>query len=47
MHTVAFSRAYRNGEHWRDTKSFRHQDLLALGQLVLDAYYWLSKENKK
>jgi hypothetical protein len=42
MYTVTISRSYRSGEEWRDSRSFRFDDLPIIAKLMFDAHTYIS-----
>jgi hypothetical protein len=41
LHTVTFSRNYRNEEGWQKTKTLRQQDIPVLIHALQKAYSWI------
>jgi len=46
VHSVTFTRVYRQGEEFRDSTSFGRFDLLAIARLAQDAYAFLSQQER-
>jgi hypothetical protein len=40
---VTIRRRYKDGEEWKDAKSFSADDLLPAAELCRDAYAWIKK----
>lgn len=41
MYNVTFTRSYKDGDDWRDSSSFGHEDLLVLGKVANDCHTWI------
>jgi hypothetical protein len=46
QYSVTFRRRYKDGEEWKDSHSYGHDDLLALGELARDAYRWIGQRRR-
>lgn len=47
FHTVTFSRAYRDGDAWKSSASYRFAHLLALAFCVAEAQVWIFASERK
>ena len=45
MLNVSVSRLYRDGESWKESHSFGHDDLPVLLLALQDAYFWIRNQN--
>lgn len=45
MFNVTVSRLYREGESWKETHSFGHDDLPVLALALQDAYFWIRSQD--
>jgi hypothetical protein len=41
-----YSRAYKDGEEWKDVNSYGEDDVLPMGELFRDAYAWIRKQKQ-
>lgn len=46
FHSVTFSRSYKKNEEWKNTDSFRAEDLLLLSKTAEKAFDWLYENDK-
>ena len=44
MYNVTVTRAYRDGEGWRDSHSFGYDDLMNVAKLLYDAHSFITAE---
>ena len=44
--TVSFSRRFRQGEEWKESKSFHRNDLPTLAKVANDAHTWIQEQEK-
>lgn len=44
--TVTFSRRFRQGEEWKESKSFHRNDLPILAKIANDAHTWIQGQEK-
>ena len=44
--TVSFSRRFRQGEEWKESKSFHRNDLPTLAKVANDAHTWIQGQEK-
>ena len=47
MYTVTITRAFKQGEEWRDSHSFGYDDVLIVAKLMYDAHSFISIERAK
>lgn len=45
MYNVTVSRLYREGETWKESHSFGHDDLPVLALALQDAYFWIHNQD--
>lgn len=45
MYNVTASRLYREGESWKESHSFGHDDLPVLALALQDAYFWIRSQD--
>ena len=44
MFNVTISRLYRDGESWKESHSFGHDDLPVIALALQDAYFWIRNQ---
>lgn len=44
---VSLKRSYKDGNDWKDTKSFRAQDLPHVAVALQQAYLWIQEQQQK
>jgi len=42
IHNVTFERSYKDGDEWKSTQSFGHDDLLKVAKLADQAHSWIT-----
>ena len=47
MFNVTITRAYRQGEEWRDSSSFGYDDLMNVAKLMYDAHSFISAQKAR
>jgi hypothetical protein len=47
MYNVTVSRRFKDGEDWKDSRSFGFQDLLTLSKALVDAHTFISAQESK
>ena len=47
MYNVTFSRAYKEGERWKDSSSFGQDDLLVLAKAMNDAHTFIHQQRSE
>jgi hypothetical protein len=47
MYNVTVSRRFKDGEDWKDSRSFGFQDLLTLSKALVDAHTFISAQEAK
>ena len=47
FYTVTFDLSYKQGEKWKVTNAYHHQDLLNLGKMLDEAETWIANEQAK
>jgi len=45
MFNVTACRLYRDGESWKESHSFGHDDLPVLGLALTDAFFWIHNQD--
>ena len=45
MYNVTVSRLYREGDTWKESHSFGHDDLPVLALALQDAYFWIHNQD--
>jgi hypothetical protein len=47
FYTATATRSYKDGDQWKETTSFHHQDLLPLAKMFDEAETWIAQELAK
>ncbi len=46
FYSVTFSRSYRDGDEWKKSDSFPHDDLLNLAKIAERAEIWIARQQR-
>ncbi len=46
FYSVTFSRSYRDGDEWKRTDSFPHDDLLNLAKIAERSEIWIARQQR-
>jgi hypothetical protein len=47
FHSVTFQRSFKDGERWRESRSFNERDLSNLTKVAADAHSWIVRKKEE